>query len=79
MKIMDFKERVNQVIDEIRPALLSHGGGVELTDIIEEEKIVVISLVGACHGCPMSTQTFKHFVEKKLLEEIPEIKEVRLA
>jgi Fe-S cluster biogenesis protein NfuA len=76
---MDLKERVNSVIEKVRPSLEADGGGIELVDVLEDEKVVLVNLTGACHGCPMSTMTIKGFVEKTIKEEIPEIKEVRLA
>lgn len=76
---MELKERVQKVIEKVRPALEADGGGIELVDILEEEKVVLVNLTGACHGCPMSTMTIKGYVEKVLKEEIPELNEVRLA
>ncbi|MCP5107664.1 MAG: NifU family protein [bacterium] len=76
---MELKERVNAVIDEVRPALEADGGGIELVDILEDNKVVLVNLTGACHGCPMSTMTIKGYVEQTLIEKVPEIKEVRLA
>ena len=76
---MDIKEKVNSVIERVRPALEADGGGIELVDILEDEKVVLVNLTGACHGCPMSTMTIKGYVEQTIIEEVPEIKEVRLA
>ena len=76
---MDLKEKVDNVINTIRPGLQSHGGDIELVEILEDEKALLVNLTGACQGCPMSTLTIKNFVEKRITEEIPEIKEVRLA
>jgi len=76
---MDLKERVSSVIDRVRPALEADGGGIELVDVLDDEKVVLVNLTGACHGCPMSTMTIKGYVEQTIVEEIPEIKEVRLA
>ena len=76
---MDLKEKVIEVIEKVRPALEADGGGIELVDILEDEKVVLVNLTGSCHGCPMSTMTIKGDVEKLMIEEIPEIKEVRLA
>ena len=76
---MDLKEKVNSVIEKVRPTLEADGGGIELVDILEDEGVVLVNLTGACHGCPMSTMTIKGFVEQTIVEEIPEIKEVRLA
>lgn len=76
---MTLKEKVNAAIEKVRPALEGDGGGIELVDVLENEKVVLVKLTGACHGCPMSTMTIKGFVEQTVMEEIPEIKEVRLA
>lgn len=76
---MTLKERVSASIEKVRPPLEADGGGIELVDVLEDEKVVLVKLTGACHGCPMSTMTIKGFVEQTIIEEIPEIKEVRLA
>lgn len=76
---MSLKDKVNKVIENVRPALEADGGGIELVEVLEDEKVVVVNLTGACHGCPMSTMTIKGFVEQNIIKEIPEIKEVRLA
>jgi Fe-S cluster biogenesis protein NfuA len=76
---MNLKERVISVIEKVRPALEADGGGIELVDVLDKEKVVLVNLTGACHGCPMSTMTIKGYVEQTIKEEIPEIKEVRLA
>ena len=68
------KEKVEEVLDKIRPALVADGGNVELIEV--EDGTVKVSLTGACAGCPMSTMTLKMGIEKILKEEIPEVKEV---
>jgi Fe-S cluster biogenesis protein NfuA len=69
------KDKVEKVLDEIRPGLQADGGDVELVDITEDG-IVKVKLTGACAGCPMSTLTLKMAIEKKLKEKIPEVKAV---
>jgi len=76
---MTLREKVESVIERVRPALEGDGGGIELVDVLEKEGVVLVNLTGACHGCPMSTMTIKGYVEQTMIEEIPEIKEVRLA
>jgi Fe-S cluster biogenesis protein NfuA len=68
------KERVQEVLNKIRPALVADGGDVKLVDV--EEGVVKVKLTGACAGCPMSQMTLKMGIEKFLKKEIPEIKEV---
>ncbi|NOR16467.1 NifU family protein [candidate division WOR-3 bacterium] len=69
------KDKVEKVLDEVRPGLQADGGDVELVDITEDG-IVKVKLTGACAGCPMSTLTLKMAIEKKLKEKIPEVKAV---
>ena len=76
---MDLRERVAKVIEKVRPALEAEGGGIELVDVLPEERVVLVNLTGACHGCPMSTMTIKGYVEQAVRQEVPEIEEVRLA
>jgi Fe-S cluster biogenesis protein NfuA len=69
------KERVEEVLNLIRPALQADGGDVELVDV-SEEGVVSVKLTGACGSCPMSTMTLKMGIERNLMEQIPEVKEV---
>ncbi|MDI9457979.1 MAG: NifU family protein [Dethiobacteria bacterium] len=69
------REQVEQVLLKIRPALQRDGGDVEIVDVTEDG-IVKVRLTGACHGCPMATQTLKQGIERILKQEIPAIKSV---
>lgn len=68
------KDKVEKVLEEVRPALQADGGDVELVDI--EDGVVKVRLKGACAGCPMSQLTLQMGIEKKLKEEIPEVTKV---
>ena len=68
------KERVEEVLDKIRPALIQDGGNVELVDV--DDGTVKVRLTGACGSCPMSTMTLRMGIERILKHEIPEIKEI---
>lgn len=71
------KEKVEEILEKIRPSLQADGGDIELIDI--EDGVVKVKLTGACHGCPMSQMTLKNGVERILKEHIPEVKEVESA
>jgi Fe-S cluster biogenesis protein NfuA len=66
------KEKVQTVLDQIRPALQADGGDVALVDITDEG-VVQVQLQGACRGCPMSQLTLANGVERVLKEQIPEV------
>ena len=70
------KEKVQKVIDRIRPMLQADGGDVELVDV-KEGGVVEVKLQGACSGCPGAIYTLKNGIESMLKEEVPEIKEVK--
>ena len=69
------REKVEEVLEKIRPSLVADGGNVELVDVDEEGKVEV-RLTGACAGCPFSTMTLKMGIEQVLRQEVPEVKEV---
>ncbi len=69
------KERVQEVLELVRPALQADGGDVELVDVTDDG-IVSVRLTGACGSCPMSTMTLKMGIERTLRDKIPEVKEV---
>ncbi len=68
------KEKVEETLARIRPALQADGGDVELVDV--NDGVVSVRLTGACDGCPMATLTLKMGIERLLRGEIPEVKEV---
>lgn len=68
------KEKVQDVINKIRPMLQADGGDVELVDCVEG--VVTVRLKGACAGCPMSQMTLRNGIERALKNEVPEVKSV---
>ena len=69
------REKVEEVLNQVRPYLQADGGDVELVDV-EEDGTVKVRLKGACGSCPMATMTLKMGIEKTLNAKIPEVKEV---
>ena len=71
------EDRVNYVLyNEINPSLAAHGGVVSLEEIYEGN-VAVLKFGGGCQGCGMVDLTLKEGVEKTLLEQIPQLTEVR--
>jgi len=69
------KTKVQEVLNQVRPALQADGGDVELVDVTDDG-VVSVRLTGACGSCPMSTMTLKMGIERTLKERVPEVKEV---
>lgn len=70
-----WKEKVKEVLEDVRPALQRDGGDVELLEITDDG-IVKVALQGHCAGCPMSQMTLKMGIEQHLKRLVPEVKEV---
>ncbi|MEX0619847.1 MAG: Fe-S biogenesis protein NfuA [Pseudohongiellaceae bacterium] len=70
-------DRVNYILyNEINPSLAAHGGNVTLEEIYKDN-IAVLRFGGGCQGCGMVDVTLKQGVEKALLEQVPQLAEVR--
>jgi Fe-S cluster biogenesis protein NfuA len=68
------REKVEAAINSVRPALQADGGDVELVDV--RDGVVSVRLVGACGGCPMATVTLRDGIERAIMEEVPEVRQV---
>ena len=68
-------ERVQQVIEQIRPSIQADGGDVEFLELTGEG-VVRIRLHGACVGCPSSSLTLQVGLERNLREHVPEVEAV---
>ena len=70
-----WKGKVEELLEQIRPALVRDGGNVDLVEI-KDDGTVFVELQGACAGCPMSQMTLKLGIEQHLKKYIPEVKSV---
>ena len=68
------RDRVEKVIQRIRPAVQMDGGDIELVDVVDG--VVKLRLVGSCVGCPSSQMTLKMGIERAIRAEVPEITSV---
>ncbi len=65
-----------KTIDKIRPYIQTDGGDVEFVRL--EDDIVYVKVHGACVGCGALEMTLKDGVAALIMDEVPEIKDVRL-
>lgn len=70
------REKVERILEEIRPSLQADGGDVELVDVDEENGVVKLRLMGACAGCPFSQMTLQMGIERVLKQKVPGVKRV---
>lgn len=68
------REKIEEVLETIRPALRSDGGDVELIDYDEADGIVQLRLMGACGSCPVSMLTLKQGIERRIMSVVPEVR-----
>lgn len=66
--------QIIQLIDKMRPFLISDGGNIEYVKY--EDNIVYVRLTGACKDCALIDVTLKDGIEEMIVNEIPEVKEV---
>ena len=69
------KDRVQSVINWLRPIIQSDGGDLELVDVTPEN-VVRVRFHGACVGCPSSTNTLQNGIERNIREKVPEVSQV---
>ena len=70
------RERIEGVLDRVRPFMQADGGDIELVHVTGNSADV--RLTGMCAGCPSAHMTLYLGVETALREEIPEFETLRL-
>lgn len=68
------QEKVEQLLESIRPGIQMDGGDVEFVEI--KDDVVYVRLLGACGGCPMAQLTLKEGIQRYIQKELPQIKAV---
>ncbi len=74
-KNQEIIEKIQNVIDQIRPYIQQDGGDIEFVELTDD-MIVNVQLKGACGSCPYSQITLKNGVETAVKKAIPEVKAV---
>lgn len=67
------KEKIKELLEQVRPTLQADGGDVEFVDFDEKTGIVTVKLQGACGSCPMATITLKNGIERYIKAQLPEV------
>ena len=67
-------DKIEKVLEEIRPMLALHAGNIEFVGF--HEGVARVRLLGTCHGCPLSQLTLKAGVEELLKEKVPGVEAV---
>jgi Fe-S cluster biogenesis protein NfuA len=70
------RERVEAILQRVRPFLQADGGDIELLDVYGNS--AAVRLTGVCAHCPSAHMTLYLGVETALREEMPEFETLRL-
>ena len=70
------RERVESVLQRVRPFLQADGGDIQLLDV--EGNSASVKLTGMCAGCPSAHLTLYLGVEAALRDEIPEFESLKV-
>jgi Fe-S cluster biogenesis protein NfuA len=70
------RERVESVLNRVRPFLQADGGDIELMGV--NGNSAEVRLTGMCAGCPSAHMTLYVGVESAIREAIPEFETLRL-
>jgi Fe-S cluster biogenesis protein NfuA len=70
------RERIEIVLNRVRPFLQADGGDIELMTVSGNS--AEVRLTGMCASCPSAHMTLHVGVESAIREEIPEFETLRL-
>lgn len=68
------RDKVQGIIERIRPIIQADGGDIELVDVVDNK--AKVRMTGNCIGCPSAQMTLYMGIEMALKEEIPEFEEL---
>ncbi len=66
------EKAVAAALEEVRPVVESHGGYLEVAEIVDG--VVKVRLKGTCDGCPSSSATLTYGVEEALRKHWPQFR-----
>lgn len=69
------EDKINEIIDKIKPFLASDGGDLELVKF--EDGIAYIKMLGNCSNCEFAGMDIEQTIFTILTSEIPEVIDVK--
>jgi Fe-S cluster biogenesis protein NfuA len=68
------EDRINALLEKVRPYIQMHGGDVQLLRI--EDNTAVMKVHGACVNCSLASVTYNKTIGPLVIKEIEEIEKV---
>ena len=78
MEELTIEQQIADILDKLRPFLQREGGDIELDHFDESDGTCYVKMVGACNGCAMASSDVSDSVAVLLMDELPQIKDVKL-
>lgn len=72
------EDRIEYTLDKIRPYMKREGGDIKIDHYDKKDGTLYVELLGACNGCYLAPSDIKDSVEVLLMNEIPQITNVKL-
>ncbi|MDO8471587.1 MAG: NifU family protein [bacterium] len=72
---LSLEQKVDDVLNELKPMLATHGGDVRLVNITKD-KVAEVEFIGSCVGCSIVDVTLNNGLKEAILLSIPEISDV---
>ena len=70
------KEKITEVLERVRPYLINDGGDIEYVDY--KDGVCYLRFLGHCANCSLMMVTLNDGIKDALINEIPEIIDVKL-
>ncbi len=70
------KEKIENVLNRLRPYLMNDGGDIEYIDF--KDGVCYLKFLGHCANCSLMMVTLNDGIKEALINEIPEIIDVEL-
>jgi len=68
---MTTEEKINKVLEKVRPYIEMHGGDVRLLEVRGETAFLKFD--GSCASCPLANITYNKVIKPLITEAAPEI------
>lgn len=75
MKKESIENRINKILEKVRPYIQMHGGDVQFLRM-EDDDTAVVKIYGACVGCSLANETYNKTIGPLLIKEIEEVEDV---
>ena len=70
------QDKIEKILEKLRPIVLGDDGDIEFVKV--ENGVCYLNFLGHCATCPMRLMTLNNLFKDSIVNEIPEITDVKL-